>query len=38
MIPFISNSRIILWLYPAFGLRGGDRFLGASEWTILALL
>jgi uncharacterized membrane protein YkgB len=38
MIPFISNSPFISWLYPAFGLRGGARFLGASEWTICALL
>jgi uncharacterized membrane protein YkgB len=38
MIPFISNSPFIFWLYPAFGLRGGARFLGASEWTICALL
>ena len=38
MIPFISNSPFLSWLYPAFGLRGGARFLGASEWTILALL
>jgi uncharacterized membrane protein YkgB len=38
MIPFISNSPFIFWLYPAFGLRGGARFLGATEWTILALL
>lgn len=38
MIPFISNSPFIWWLYPAFGLRGGARFLGASEWTIFALL
>jgi uncharacterized membrane protein YkgB len=38
MIPFISNSPFIWWLYPAFGLRGGTRFLGASEWTICALL
>jgi uncharacterized membrane protein YkgB len=38
MIPFISNSPLISWLYPAFGLRGGARFLGASEWTICALL
>ncbi|WMT78971.1 YkgB family protein [Bradyrhizobium sp. Ash2021] len=38
MIPFISNSPFISWLYPAFGLRGGARFLGASEWIILALL
>ena len=38
MVPFISNSPFIFWLYPAFGLRGGARFLGASEWTIFALL
>jgi uncharacterized membrane protein YkgB len=38
MIPFISNSPLISWLYPAFGLRGGARFLGASEWIILTLL
>jgi uncharacterized membrane protein YkgB len=38
MIPFISNSPFISWLYPVFGLRGGARFLGASEWTIFALL
>jgi uncharacterized membrane protein YkgB len=38
MIPFISNSPFIFWLYPVFGLRGGARFLGASEWTICALL
>jgi uncharacterized membrane protein YkgB len=38
MIPFISNSPLLSWLYPAFGLRGGARFLGASEWTILPLL
>jgi uncharacterized membrane protein YkgB len=38
MIPYISNSPFIFWLYPAFGLRGGTRFLGASEWMICALL
>jgi uncharacterized membrane protein YkgB len=38
MIPFVSNSPFIFWLYPAFGLRGAARFLGASEWTICALL
>jgi uncharacterized membrane protein YkgB len=38
MIPFISHSPLISWLYPAFGISGGARFLGASEWTICALL
>jgi uncharacterized membrane protein YkgB len=38
MIPFISHSPFISWLYPVFGLRGGARFLGATEWPICALL
>jgi uncharacterized membrane protein YkgB len=38
MYPFISNSPFLFWLYPAFGLRGATRFLGASEWPICALL
>jgi uncharacterized membrane protein YkgB len=38
MLPFISHSPFLFWLYPAFGLRGGTRFLGASEWPICALL
>ena len=38
MIPFIGHSPFIFWLYPAFGVRGGARFLSASEWTIFALL
>nr|WP_283806873.1 DUF417 family protein [Bradyrhizobium canariense] len=38
MFPFISHSPFLFWLYPAFGLRGGARFLGASEWPICALL
>ena len=38
MIPFISHSPFLFWLYPAFGLRGGARFLGATEWPICALL
>lgn len=38
MIPFISHSPFIFWLYPAFGIRGGARFLGTSEWIIFALL
>jgi uncharacterized membrane protein YkgB len=38
MIPFISHSPFIFWLYPAFGVRGGARFLGTSEWLICALL
>ncbi|MBR1124872.1 DUF417 family protein [Bradyrhizobium lablabi] len=38
MMPFISNGPFISWLYPAFGLRGATRFLGASDWTMFALL
>jgi uncharacterized membrane protein YkgB len=38
MMPFISHSPFLFWLYPAFGLRGGARFLGATEWPICALL
>jgi uncharacterized membrane protein YkgB len=38
MIPFISHSPFLFWLYPAFGIRGGARFLGSSEWIIFALL
>ncbi|HTZ78161.1 MAG TPA: DUF417 family protein [Stellaceae bacterium] len=38
LIPFISNGPLISWMYPAFGIRGATRFLGGSEWTILALL
>jgi uncharacterized membrane protein YkgB len=38
LMPFISNSPFIFWLYPAFGLRGATRFLGASDWTMFALL
>jgi uncharacterized membrane protein YkgB len=38
LMPFISNSPFIFWLYPAFGLRGATRFLGVSDWTMFALL
>jgi uncharacterized membrane protein YkgB len=38
LMPFISNGPLIFWLYPAFGVRGATRFLGASEWLIAALL
>jgi uncharacterized membrane protein YkgB len=38
LIPFISNSPLIFWLYPAFGVRGASWFLGASEWLFAALL
>jgi uncharacterized membrane protein YkgB len=38
LIPYISNGPLIFWLYPALGMRGATRFLGASEWTFGTLL
>ena len=38
LIPYISHGPLIFWLYPAFGIRGASTFLGASEWSIGALL
>ena len=38
LMPFISSSPFISWLYPAFGPRGATRFLGMSDWTMFALL
>ena len=38
LIPFISNGPLILWLYPALGMRGATLFLGVSEWTFGTLL
>jgi uncharacterized membrane protein YkgB len=38
VLPFVSNSPFIFWLIPAFGVRGAIRFLGASDWTMFALL
>jgi uncharacterized membrane protein YkgB len=38
LVPFISNSPLIWWLYPVFGLRGASWLLGVSEWTFGALL
>jgi uncharacterized membrane protein YkgB len=38
LIPYISHGPLIFWLYPAFGIRGATTFLGASEWSIGALL
>ena len=36
--PFISNSPLVFWLIPAFGVRGASWFLGVTEWTFGALL
>src|SRR6516164_10330725 len=38
LIPYISNGPLISWLYPAFGIRGGSRFLGVMEWLFCLLL
>lgn len=38
LIPFISHGPLILWLYPAFGIRGAAFFLGSAEWLIGALM
>jgi uncharacterized membrane protein YkgB len=38
LTPYISHGPLILWLYPAFGMRGATWFLGMSEWTFGALL
>jgi uncharacterized membrane protein YkgB len=38
LIPYISNSPLISWLYPVFGVRGASWFLGVSEWLYGLLL
>jgi uncharacterized membrane protein YkgB len=38
MVIYITHGPLIFWLYPAFGLRGESRFLGASEWLTCVLL
>lgn len=34
LIPIISNSPILSWMHPVFGIQGASYFLGASEWMI----
>ena len=38
LIPFISSSPLMFWMYPLFGIQGASWFLGASEWLFGALL
>src|SRR5215470_6536046 len=38
LIPYISNGPLISWMYPVFGIRGANWFLGVSEWLVGALL
>ena len=38
LIPFISSSPLMFWMYPVFGVQGASWFLGVSEWLFGALL
>src|SRR5258708_39898247 len=38
LIPFISSSPLMFWMYPVFGIQGPSWFLGVSEWLFGALL
>jgi uncharacterized membrane protein YkgB len=38
LVPFISNSPLIYWLYLVFSHQGASWLLGVSEWTFGALL
>src|SRR5258708_28546805 len=38
LIPYISNSPLISWMYPVFGIRRACWFLGVAEWFFGALL
>ena len=38
LIPFISDSPLVSWLYLVFGIRGASWFLGVSEWTFGGLI
>ena len=38
LIPYVSNGRLIFWMYPVFGIRGATYFLGAAEWLFGGLL
>jgi uncharacterized membrane protein YkgB len=32
LIPFISSSSLMSWMYPVLGIQGASWFLGVSEW------
>ncbi|QHD08037.1 YkgB family protein [Pseudomonas sp. R76] len=34
LIPIISNSPLMSWMHPAFGIQGASYFLGTAEWMI----
>ena len=38
LVPYISNGPLLFWIYPAFGIHGGSKFLGVMEWLICLLL
>jgi uncharacterized membrane protein YkgB len=38
LIPFISSSPLMSWMYPVFGIQGASWFLGVSEWLFGGLL
>ena len=38
LIPFISSSPLMSWMYPVFGIQGASWFLGVSEWLFGAFL
>ncbi|MCS2151239.1 YkgB family protein [Scandinavium goeteborgense] len=38
LIPFISNSPLLSWMYPVIGVRGASFVLGTAEWLCCLLL
>ena len=38
LIPFISSSPLMSWMYPVLGIQGASWFLGVSEWLFGGLL
>lgn len=34
LVPLISNSPLLAWMYPAFGEQGASYALGITEWAI----
>ncbi|HCF4517023.1 YkgB family protein [Pseudomonas aeruginosa] len=34
LVPLISNSPLLSWMYAVFGIQGASYALGAAEWTI----
>jgi uncharacterized membrane protein YkgB len=38
LIPYISRSPLLFWMYSVLGIRGATYFLGVAEWLFGALL